>query len=121
MTDQITLAQNIRMFFRDLFGSRMASHLEEELFNLRADYENRLKDRAHYIADLKEEKLLLQRKIAEYELVLLPLTQGGILGPKRPTPVFDDVPPMNSWQAEQAAFYKREEEEAAKEKPAPTI
>jgi hypothetical protein len=116
MDEQVTaVGEKIRLFFRQLFGSRMASHLEDELFQIRADYEVRLKERAHYIADLKEEKQVLQRKVAEYEMVLLPLTQGGILGPKRPAPVFEDVLPVNSWKAEQDAYYKQQEEEVAEE------
>jgi len=116
MAGEIAVSEKIRMFFRQLLGSRMASHLEDEMVRLRGDYEVRLREREQYISDLKEEKQSLQRKVSEYELILIPLTSGNLLGaPKGPRPVFEDVAPTNSWKAEQDRFYKQQEEEAAQE------
>lgn len=110
MDDKIDVGEKIRTFLRQVFGSRLTNHLEEELLRLREDYETRLRDRQMYEADLKAEIEQLKSKIAQYELVLIPLTSGGLLGPKRTPVAYEEIPP-NSWQAEQAAYYKKQEQE----------
>ena len=111
------IGERIRTFLRQLFGSRLTSHLEDELFRLRSDYEVRLRDRDHYISDLKSDIERLRAKVAEYELVLIPLTSGGLLGPRPPRQPLNTltVDETGSWAAEQARWYREQEDAAARE------
>ena len=83
MDATIELGEKIRRFLRQVFGSRLTSHLEEELMVQRDDFGVRLREREVYIADLKHEIERLRSKVAEYELVLIPLKTGGLFAPKR--------------------------------------
>lgn len=116
-SETIAVGEQIRMFIRHVFGSRLTQHLEEELLRLRSDYDLRLRDREQYIADLRSDVERLRSKVAEYELILIPLTSGGLFGPKPPripnNTVATDEP--GSWAAEQASWYKKQEEEASKQ------
>ena len=110
MANENSIGLQIRLFFRDLFGSRLSDHLQDELYQLRGDYEVRLRERESYIADLKAENNRLIAKVAEYELVLIPLSTGGLMGPKKPAVTFEEIPQKNSWQVEQERFYREQEE-----------
>lgn len=112
------IAIEIRQFFRHLFGSRMASHLETSLLQLRADYDFRLRDRDQYILDLKDDATRLRARVTELEMVLIPLISGGLLGgPSRRAapPTFEPVIEPNSWRAEQDRFYAAQAEELVAE------
>lgn len=104
----------IREFLRAVFGSRLTAHMEDELVRVRNDYETRIHDKEMCIVDLKDEISRLRSKVAEYELVLIPLTTGGLLGPKRTASTLEPIVEPNSWRAEQGRFY-REQEEAEKQ------
>jgi len=92
------LGQRIRIFFRELFGSRVVetlnaqietmrndfsmrlaekevlhARLEEDLLRLRGDFETRLQDKDQIIADVRAEKAALEGKVFLYETTLLPL------------------------------------------------
>jgi len=113
--NETPLGVRIREFVRAVFGSRLASHMEEELLRVRNDYEVRVRDKELYIVDLKDEITRLRSKLAEYELVLIPLTSGGLFGPKKPVSTLEPIVEQNSWKAEQDRFYKEQAEEAEKE------
>lgn len=106
-------ALRIRTFLRDLFGSRLTAHMEEELLRTRLDFEARIMDRERIISDLRAEINQLNGKIDRYELVLLPLTSpaGKFFTPKRETVHFqtkvEDSP--KTWAEIQADFYAKQE------------
>lgn len=100
------LGLTLRKFFRDLFGSRLSSHLEEELERNRADYEVRITELNQQIANLRAEKAQLSAKVEQCEMVLLPLVYKTAVGPKHP-PDFVNLPPdPNSWASIQAQWDK---------------
>jgi hypothetical protein len=125
-TEQITtepLGKRIRYFFRDIFGSRVLEHLENEKMQLREDFEKRLQDKDNVIASLREEKALLMSKVAMYEITLLPhASRAGAevvayQKPLKPAFSFVDMPvPKSRWQQVQEDHEKQLEAEAAEEK-----
>lgn len=115
MTNDIGV--QIRKFFSDLFGSKLAQRAEIELVQVRQDFETRLREKDLYAVDLKDEITRLRSKLAEYELVLIPLTSGGLFGPKKTPSTLEPIVEPSSWRAMQDAFYK-EQEEAEKPKEA---
>ena len=122
MDEQATVGLRIRQFLRDLFGSRLNAHLEEELLRVRNDYESRLLDRERTISDLREQVTALSGKVDRYELVLLPLASpmGDFFRPKPKRDVTfqatTDKSAPSTWEEIQAEHYAREAEEALKEK-----
>lgn len=114
MDDKISVARRIRAFIRDLFGSRLVEHLEEEKFRLQTVYESLISDRDRQIAELKEEITRLQSKFTEYELdpsYFWWLAQRG-----RPSPTprdpnsLSEVPDgYKSWAQIQREHYDAEE------------
>ena len=64
MTEK-TWAARLRSFFRELFGSRYARHLEAEIVRQRMEYEARIRE-------LIAEKLELLKKVHEFEVAMLP-------------------------------------------------
>jgi hypothetical protein len=109
----------IRQFLRELFGSRLNAHMEDELFRLRGDYETRLQERETRIAELKEQVSQLTSKVDRYELVLLPLTSpmGQFFAPKKERPPLvpaEDGP--KSWQEVQLEWDAEQAKEAQAEK-----
>lgn len=113
----------LRLALRELFGSRLAAQLEEDLMRLRADSGERLHEREIVIADLREQLAQANAKIERYELVIIPIASpvGALFSPKRPVPTFPSStePIPSSWHAIQAE-YEREQDELAKaekEKP----
>lgn len=111
--------QQIRQFFRDLLGSRLNAHLEEELLRLRSDYDTRLQERERTIAEQREELIQLRSKLDRWEMVLIPLSgkDGGLLTPRRQHPTFEPLlgADPTSWEAIQADWEKRQRDEAAAE------
>jgi hypothetical protein len=121
------IGKRIRQFFRDLFGSRVAEHLENEKTQLRQDYERRLQDKDTVIASLREEKSLLMSKITVYEMTIMPHASRmgaetvAYQAPKKPVFSFVDIPTEKSrWEQYQdehnAQMAKELAEEAAKAK-----
>jgi hypothetical protein len=107
----------IRKVFRDLLGSRLNAHLEEELMRLRNDYESRLQERERVISDLREQVAQANSKIDRYEMVIIPMAHGGLFAPKRENPqnLVPMPPATNSWSEIQAEWKKKQEEEIAQE------
>jgi hypothetical protein len=66
------MGNKLRLFLRELFGSRLMLRLEEDLIRLRLDYDERLQEKDRIIAELRAEKQALQSKAALYEMTLLP-------------------------------------------------
>jgi hypothetical protein len=100
-----SLALRIRMFFRDLLGSRMTAHLGEELLRLRTDFEQRLQEKDLIVASLREEKALLMSKVTMYELTIMPHASRvgaevvAYQKPTKPSFSFIDIPaPKSRWQ-----------------------
>jgi hypothetical protein len=121
------LGKRIRYFFRDIFGSRVLEHLENEKMQLREDFEKRLQDKDNVIASLREEKALLMSKVAMYEITLLPhASRAGAevvayQKPLKPAFSFVDMPaPKSRWQQVQEDYEKQLEKESAEEVKAAT-
>jgi hypothetical protein len=111
--DDKTLAQKIRQFVRDLFGSRLTEHLETEKFHQQTMYEARLLERDQTIAALRQELLRLQAKFDEFELdpsYFWWLAQRGrsTLPPRSDSNSVSEVP-ASTWQAIQAEHYRKQE------------
>jgi hypothetical protein len=119
MDEQTTLAQRIRSFFHDLFGSRLLQRLEYDLLDIRTAYEQRLNERDETIADLREQLSQVRGKLEVYETVLLPISSsvGKLFSPK-PAATFETVigPTPGSWAAVQQDWYAQQEAEIVKEK-----
>ena len=116
----------IRQFFRELFGSRYADHLEGEILRLRNDHDRVLHDRDVQIASQREEIARLNTKIIVYENTVM--SHSSKMGaevvayqkPAPPKPAFNfvDMPQTKSrWQVMQdehdAQIAKEEAEEQA--------
>lgn len=115
------IAITIREFLRDLFGSRLAIEIQKTLdrerdaqLQLRQDYERRLQDRDSIVLDYKAEIALLKSKVAQYEMVLIPLSsaagrqRNNILNSvdKPNFESLDSGSSSSSWQKEQEDWYK---------------
>lgn len=125
--EQESLAKRIRLFFRDLFSTRVIEvlensqalvlaekeqsyiHLQEELARTRNDYETRLRDKDEQLADLRAEKAMMTGKIHQYEMAVMPTAsrEGAAVvaagQPKRKPnfPDFDLPPTKTRWQVVQ--------------------
>jgi hypothetical protein len=119
------MGNKIRQFLRDLLGSRLASHLEYELLQLRQDCDLRLQEKDRIIADLKAEKLLLNGKVDLYTMTLLPhASRAGadLVNYQKPkTPNFglgwSDFPKAeSSWEKVQREHNERVAKEVEEEK-----
>ena len=100
-----SLALRIRLFFRDLMGSRITAQLELDLLRLRSDFEQRLMEKDVIISGLREEKQLLLSKVTMYETTIMPYASRAgaevvaYQKPKKPAFSFVDVPaPKSRWQ-----------------------
>ena len=104
----MSIASNIRLFFDELFASRLTERLQEDLLRLREDMEQRLSDKDKIIAALRSEKAEMQAKMTSYELTLMP--QSSKVGadyirnqvkPAKPNfgIDFSSPPPVSRWQA----------------------
>jgi hypothetical protein len=103
------LGQSIRDFFSQLFGSKRAEDLRIANLQLRQDYDSRLRDKDDVILDLRQEVERCRNKIAQYEMVLIPLAN-----PTQKEPSFDSfVEPPDSWLKTQEDFYRQQDAEAA--------
>ena len=118
-----SLALRIRLFFRDLLGSRMIAHLGEELLRLRQDFEQRLMEKDVIISGLRGEKQLFMSKVAMYETTLLPYASRAgaevvaYQKPIKPAFSFMDIPaPKSRWQTVQDEHDAQMEKEIAEEK-----
>ena len=113
----------IREAIHNLFGSRLVTHLEDELLRLRQDHASELDNRDATIADLRQQLAFCQSKVDRYELVLLPLTSplGTAFTPKRERPAnlqeITNIPRPKSWQEVQAEW-DEEQARLAKEEQA---
>lgn len=114
--------KRIRQFLRDLFGSRIAEHLDLQIVQLRQDFELRLQEKDRLIASLYEERQLLSSKVAMYELTIMPHASrvgAEVVAYQKPTkPKFSmvDMPaPQSRWQKVQAEHEKQLAEEAKAE------
>lgn len=117
------IGYQIREFFRQLIGSRVASLLEEQLIRQRQDYDQRLNERDEVIAGLRQELVEARGKLDRYELALIPLVSpvGTLLNPPRKPPTFEPVlDTPQSWAEIQrkieADLQKEYEEELAAKK-----
>jgi hypothetical protein len=112
--DDKNLARTIRLFLRDLFGSRLSSHLETEIFQLRGDFEARLEDRERVIADLKERIAELKAKATQYEIALEKTSSlSSLFAPAKPKQYFqgNTEPVPMTWAEVQADHARKQEEE----------
>ena len=120
MADE-SLGLSIRIFLRDLFGSRVSATLELTAMQMNAAYESRLLDKDRIISDLREQVAQLSSKLDRYELVLLPLTSpaGSLFTPRRERPSSSEAPVSEtapSWQEYQRDWDRQQAAEAAAEK-----
>lgn len=118
----------IREFFRELFGSRLAERLEVDLINIRNDYDLRLRDKDDVITSLRAEKAALEMKVTQYEHELMPLkSRAGAAvvaasegKPTKPswtadTTAFLNQLPKSNWEKYQEDYYKEQERLEAEE------
>lgn len=116
MADEVPVGMKIREFLRQVFGSRLNAHLEIELAQLRQDFEARLQERDQRCAELQSDIERLRGKVAEYELVLIPLTSGIRLGGNPTPPSFSDpIIERSSWQATLAEHLAKQQAEEVEE------
>jgi hypothetical protein len=118
-----SLALRIRLFFRDLLGSRMTAHLGEELLRLRTDFEQRLQEKDLIAATLREEKNLLMSKVTMYEMTIMPHASRvgaevvAYQKPVKPAFSFIDIPaPKSRWQVVQDEHDAQMEKEIEEDK-----
>jgi hypothetical protein len=118
-----SLALRIRLFFRDLLGSRMTAHLGEELLRLRTDFEQRLQEKDLIAATLREEKQLLMSKVTMYEMTIMPHASRvgaevvAYQKPTKPSFSFLDIPaPKSRWQVVQDEHDAQMEKEIEEDK-----
>lgn len=123
--DVESLGRIIRQFFRELFGSRLAEHMETETLRLRQDFEKRLQEKDQLVASLREEKAQLAAKILIYEATILPYASRAgadvvaYQKPKKPSFSFTETAPVKSrWEQFQEDYYKEEDVREAAEKAA---
>jgi hypothetical protein len=131
-----TFGALIRQFFREIFGSRLTQHLEEEILKLRNDHDRALHDRDVQIASQREEIARLNGKIVIYEHTVMAHSSkmgAEVVAYQRPTPPkpkfdFVDMPPtLSRWQQIQNAHDDKitkeeaEEAEAAKKLAATAV
>lgn len=117
-------AAAIRAFCRELFGSHLLAHLEEELARTRADYETRLQERDRSIADLESRVQSLTSKVDRYELVIIPLSSP--LGQMMSAPsraqvsrnfkATSDAPARSTWDEIRDDHDRKQAEEAEAER-----
>lgn len=116
-----SLAITIRQFLRDLFGSRLAARIDEELLRIRADYESRLRERDEIIAEQRSRIAHQQAKLDQWEMVIIPLTSpaANLLSPRRqppPTQLLSELPKASSWSEIRAKWEQDQAAEEAQEK-----
>lgn len=107
-------ALDIRLFFRQLFGSKLVDRLEDDLLTQRADFSARLNEKDILISELRAEKQELKGRVAELELVLIPLKHGPVISAGEKTFQTSLEPDPGSWQAIQRDWY-RDQDRLAKE------
>ena len=110
----------IRQFLHDLFGSRLASRLDEEFMRVRADYEQRLAERDAVITEQRSRLVHLQSKLDQWEMVIIPLTSpaANLLTPKRQPPTFPpltELPRQSTWSEIRAKWEQDQSAEEIKE------
>ena len=112
------IAQRVRQFFRDLFGSRLIQRLELDLLELREDYDHRLTEKQEVIDALRVDLAQARAKLELWETVIIPVASpvANLLHPK-PKQTFETVagPEPGSWAAIQEKWYRQQAEEAAAE------
>jgi hypothetical protein len=109
--DEKMSGQQIRQFFRDLFGSRLAETLEEAALRQREQYEYRLQEKERVIVDLRADLTELRAKCDRYELALVPLVSpaGDFLRGPQPPPLQPlTEPDPTSWAGIRAAHMRAE-------------
>lgn len=106
----MSIATEIRTFFHELFGSRVADVYREQLLTTRMDYDHRLMDKDRVIDDLKVEIARLNGKLALLETVVIP-----VLNPLGEKPTFQSLDSgessPSSWQNIQSQWYAKQEKE----------
>jgi len=92
--EKLRKAERIRQCLRDLFGSRLVEHLEEEKFRQQSVYEDRLAERDAEIVRLRSEALRL--KLSSTNLNSTHPTSGGSpTAPVNPTiHTLFQIPPL---------------------------
>ena len=104
------LGFRIRLFFRQLLGSRIAVQLEDELTRARLDFDSRLNERNELISSLRAEIEQLKAELQRAQMVLLPTLYGPLISPRRRTmePVIEPPAGLAALQEE----YDRLQDEA---------
>ncbi len=101
-----TLAQKVRTFVRDLFGSRLVATLELRVIEIQQEHEHRVADKDDLIASLRSDLAKALAKIETYEIVLLPIVSpaGNLFKPKPVPLTFERLsgPEPGSWAWVQA-------------------
>lgn len=115
----MTIAEKIRSFFRQLFGSRLVATLELRVLEVQQECERRVADKDDVIADLRSQLASLRAKLETYETIIIPVVSpvGNLFKPKPDPQTFEKLsgPEPGTWQWVQAEWDRKQREEAAAE------
>jgi hypothetical protein len=116
---QETVAQKVRRFFRDLFGSRLVDALELRVLEVQQECERRVRDKDDLIFSLRSDLSALRAKMETYETILLPLASpaGNLFKPKPDPKTFERLsgPEPGSWAWVQSEWNRKQADEEAAE------
>jgi len=93
--------EKLRQAWDDLFYSALVSQLEDDLLRVRQDFEARIQEYQSIVADLRNEKAMLQGKLAIFEIAIQ--QRVGIdpsrTSAKKPSFAgFEEPLPISRWQ-----------------------
>lgn len=98
--DELRLAEKIRLFFEDLFQSKLVSQLTQDLMYARSDAERMRKEYQEIIVTLRADKDKLETRMIMYDAKagIRPLNQPAV----KPQFDFSVLPPVKTkWQVVQ--------------------
>jgi hypothetical protein len=114
-SEKQTLAQKIRQFLRDLFGSRLVSTLELRVLEVQQECERRVADKDRVIEMLQSDLATVRAKLEMLETVVIPVISpvGNLFKPKPDKQTFEAMtgPTPGSWAWVQAEWDRKQREE----------
>jgi len=117
----MTFALKVRMFFRELFGSRLVNTLELRIMEIQEESSRRINDKDRVIEMLQNDLTQLRIKMETYETVILPIVSpvGNLFKPKPDPKTLERLsgPEPGSWAFVQAEWDRKMAAEAEAESP----
>jgi len=115
-----SIAQTIRQFFRDLFGSRLVDTLELRILEIQQETERRIGDKDRMIDMLQSDLANLRVKMESYETIILPIVSpvGNLFKPKPEPRTLERLsgPEPGTWAFTQMKWNEQMAAEAEAEK-----